>query len=529
MDLNSLLIWTVAAGCGMTLLQLPWQFRFWKSAVVPIALLLLLGICTYFVPAYAGLISGSLFILLMLVPAWGSAALNSLLQRRWYRLARLVSWLLAIVRPDRDARQLPQVIRAMQLAQSGQGDRAAELLDPIASGNHPLGRMALVLQTRFSGHWQTFLDWANIPENWSAVHSDPGLLDTFLQGLGETGQRDELYRHYERISATGQRLPATFSQLIRMKLAAFSGNDFIVSQFLNGPLRNFPDEVKKFWHATALQVAGWEPEATRELQRLLKSKDIAFSTTAKRRLDHPLPTLLEQPLADWQQARLHRISHGAEQDMMSSSIRFQRMRTCWGTWGIALVLVLVFLCEIPGGSENFENLERMGAMLIPPDPGGGQAWRIVAAAFLHFGPLHLIMNVLGLIVLGRRIEMEWGTLLLVLTYLLSAVSSIGLTPYFISQQPGVMETTVLVGASGGVMGLLGGLLIQSLAHLIQGRSRLAGREFLSLLVIVIVQLTFDANTPNVSSEAHLLGMSMGILCGVIWNVAWAIRQRWRGF
>jgi len=526
MDLNHLLIWTVAAGCGMTLLQLPWQFRFWKSAAVPVALLLLLGLCVYFVPAYAGLISGSLFILLMLVPAWGSAALNSLLQRRWYRAARLVSWLLAVVRPDRDARQLPQVIRAMQLAQSGRRDRAVELLDPIASGDNPLGRMAMVLQTRFSGHWQAFLDWANISENWSAVHSDPGLLDTFLQGLGETGQRDELYRHYERISATSQRLPATFLHLIRMKLAAFSGDDFLVSQLLSGPLKNFPDEVKTFWRATALQVAGRESAATTELQKLSNNKDATFSATAKRRLEHPLPTLIEEPLADWQQARMHRISQSVEQDVIADHFHFRQRCTCWGTWGIALVLVLVFLCELPGGSENFENLERMGAMLIPPDPGGGQAWRIVAAAFLHFGPLHLIMNVLGLIVLGRRIEMEWSTVLMVLTYLLSAICSIGLAPYFISQQD-VMETTVLVGASGGVMGLLGGLLIQSLAHLIQGRSRLAGREFLSLLVIVVVQLTFDANTPNVSSEAHLLGMSMGILCGVIWNLAWAIRQRWR--
>lgn len=524
MDLNHLLVWTVAAGCGITLLQLPWSPRGLRLAILPTLILVILGLALLIVPDWAGVISGVFFFLFMMVPAWGTVLLNSLLLRRRYRAAGWLAKLLSVLRPGRDARRLPIVLRAMQLAQRQQPEQAVTILRSIAGTGSPLERMAFVLLTRLTADWQHFLNWADLPENRSLVRSDPNLLETWFQAWGETGRRSEMLRHHIELRSQWSRLPEFAPSLIRLKLAAFYGEERSVVLLAQGRLAELPAEVKAFWRATAVQVAGHREEAARDFYLLLNSRDAGMALSAKRRLEHPLPDLEAAPLESWQKSELQQIERQAAAELQREACAVSRNRRHWGTWGLVAVLGLVFLLEIPGGSESFENLERMGAMLIPVRSGREFVWRMVAAAFLHFGVLHLIMNVLGLLVLGRRIEQEWGTWRMVLTYLLAAIGSIGLAPFFVSPDP-YYETITLVGASGGVMGLLGGLLMQSLAHLLQGRSRLAGREFLTLLAIVLMQVTFDANTPNVSSEAHLLGMSIGIVCGAIWNFAWWIRRR----
>ncbi|WP_437228135.1 rhomboid family intramembrane serine protease [Planctomicrobium sp. SH661] len=524
MDLNTILIWTVAAACGLALLQLIGQKQAKRFAPLPASILLTLAICLYVLPERAGIVAGVLFFLLMLVPAWGGAMLNSLLLKRHFRTARILAQVLNFLRPDRESRQLPRVIHAMELIQKGEAERAVESLKQLVPSKTPLGRMAQVLITRQQGSWQDFLNWAHEPGNMNTVRSDPNLLDAYLQALGETGRRSELLRYTQQLEATPRAVPAGTLNLIRMKAAAFSGDDFIVAQIFTGPLREMPLDFKRYWRATALQVAGQSQLAAKDFEWLTQNSDSGIAISAKRRLEQPLPTLLERPLDTWEQLELQQISHSAEVDIQRTGLHFRQSRASWGTWSIALVLLLVFVAEIPGGSEDFENLERMGAMLIPPSPDGGEWWRMITAAFLHFGPIHLTMNLLGLLVLGRRVEMSWGSGLLIVTYLTAAVGSIGLAPYFIEPVP-LLEQNVLVGASGGVMGLLGGLLIQSLIDLIRGRTLLGSREFMSLLVVVLIQMAFDANTPNVSSEAHLLGMTIGILCGAVWNLAWWAKSR----
>jgi len=523
MDLNYLLIWTVAAGCGLSLLQLPWRVRSLRPAMVPGAILLVLAMAFVLVPDYAGIISGTFFVLFMLVPVWGLSVLNGLIVKKRYRLAQPLACVLAWLRPSPEARRFSRIIHVLQLIRDGQKDRAIGRLKNIADHEDSSDRIARVLLTRLTGNWQEFLDWSSLPRNRGLLFQDPNLLDMRLQALGETGRRQELCREYVRIPASSLPFFGSSRQIMQMKVAAFYGNESLVKQFQQGPLEEFPEDFKRFWRATARHVSGADEQTVQEFQSLAKLRDAGIASAAQRRLETPLPTLTEVPLTPEDEECLQDLLRHAELDVHAER-GISRGRRARGTWFLAAVLCLVFLLELPGGSENFENLERMGAMLIPAAAGDGSPWRMVTAAFLHFGPLHLIMNVLGLIVLGRRIETEWGTARMVCTYLVAAVGSIGLTPYFL-KTTSLYEPTVLVGASGGVMGLLGGLLLQSLVHLLQGRNRLAGREFLSLLAIVLMQLIFDANTPNVSSEAHLLGMSIGILCGAAWNLIGLIPQR----
>lgn len=516
MDLNHMLIWTVGAGCVISLLQLVGRKGSSRIIATILAVLAILLFGLWGFPESAGYLSGVLFFIVLLIPSWGGVLLHHLMGQRRFRSACLVAQVMKWLRPTAEGRHLPNLIHAMALMKSGGSDErtTAHLLSLMDNGA-PVGDLARVLYTRHQWAWQEFLDWANLQVPRHRIFSDPNLADTYLQALGETGQRDELLLRGIEVARTSH-FGEMEMNLLRMKAAAFCGDEFVVAQFLSGSLRVLPDELKRFWRATAVHVAGRVEEAKEDFQQLSRSSDAGIARAAQRRLNQPLETLNDHPLTPEQVQHVAMLSQIAESQLQHGMIELDGRR-CWATWTIALALVVVFLFEIPGGSEDPINLLRMGALLIPPAADGSDWWRMIAAAFLHFGPIHLVMNLLGLLILGLRLERIWGSGLLLVTYLVSAVGSIAFASLLIE------DDNMLVGASGGVMGLLGGLLVQALFDMIRHRSQPHARYFLTLLAIVLIQMSFDINTPEVSSEAHLLGMVIGFCCGLLWNTVWAVQ------
>ena len=78
----------------------------------------------------------------------------------------------------------------------------------------------------------------------------------------------------------------------------------------------------------------------------------------------------------------------------------------------------------------------------------GQWWRFVSPAFLHFGALHLVFNLLWLADLGRRIESSQGSARFLLVAAVTALCA-NLSQYW--HLPG----SLFGGMSGVVYGLLG--------------------------------------------------------------------------
>jgi len=67
-----------------------------------------------------------------------------------------------------------------------------------------------------------------------------------------------------------------------------------------------------------------------------------------------------------------------------------------GTQVLVALNTLVFLVEIAfGGGTDLDTLYRLGAM-FPPAVRAGEWWRLGAALFLHYGALHLSMNMFAL-------------------------------------------------------------------------------------------------------------------------------------
>ena len=85
----------------------------------------------------------------------------------------------------------------------------------------------------------------------------------------------------------------------------------------------------------------------------------------------------------------------------------------------------------------------------------GEVWQLVTYAFLHFGLLHLLFNMLALWMFGAQLEQDWGYDLFMQFYFFCVVGA-ALVTVLISFTGilGVSPRTLTVGASGGIYGLL---------------------------------------------------------------------------
>jgi rhomboid protease GluP len=165
---------------------------------------------------------------------------------------------------------------------------------------------------------------------------------------------------------------------------------------------------------------------------------------------------------------------------------------------------------ILGGATNSRTLQNLGALEPRAVVVRHEYWRLLTALFLHYGKLHLGINLLGLYVLGPALERMIGATKFTLSYLLSGLGSsagVVLLWWF-----GLTKSNLLVGASGSIMGVIGvsaGLLLR------HRRSPLAGRQLQSIIAIVIIQTAFDLWSPQVSLAAHLSGFLSGVAIGLV--------------
>lgn len=134
--------------------------------------------------------------------------------------------------------------------------------------------------------------------------------------------------------------------------------------------------------------------------------------------------------------------------------------------------------------------------LWPPVVAAGDWWRLLTSGFLHFGPLHLAMNMLALWFLGRDLELLLGKARFVALYGLSLLGG-GVAVYLFED---IGRSTA--GASGAVYGLLGGILIAAI------RLRL---DLTYILVIIGINLVISFQVEGISWLGHLGGFAVGVV------------------
>ncbi|MBA2389504.1 MAG: rhomboid family intramembrane serine protease [Geodermatophilaceae bacterium] len=199
--------------------------------------------------------------------------------------------------------------------------------------------------------------------------------------------------------------------------------------------------------------------------------------------------------------------------------RVRQFAARWGPATTALVAlniaayVVTVVAALPGGGGLMQNTTSTlfhQLSLIPAcvtgelaifdacATGGEQPWRLLSSAFLHYGPFHLAMNMLALLVLGVDLEKYLGWAKFVGLYLVAALGGGAAVALFAAVNS---ET---VGASGGVFGLLG-----AAAVVIRHR-----RGDLRPLISVLVLNAIISFLPGISLLGHLGGLIGGTLAAV---------------
>ncbi len=179
---------------------------------------------------------------------------------------------------------------------------------------------------------------------------------------------------------------------------------------------------------------------------------------------------------------------------------------------LIVINVLIFGAEIFWKSPIYPKMSfiELGG-LFAPQVMAGEWWRIITANFIHLGILHLSMNMLALMWLGKFVEDSLGTFRLSLLYTICGLGSM-LTITYVDLQS--LKPPVTVGASGAIMGLLG---VMGAIHLLgwqKGKSPSAAREFRGVLFGVGFQLAFDIAHGHTSIVGHLSGFVIGFLVGL---------------
>lgn len=161
------------------------------------------------------------------------------------------------------------------------------------------------------------------------------------------------------------------------------------------------------------------------------------------------------------------------------------------------VISLIGGADIDGqGGRVYEELVLWGPFVYQ-----GEWWRLVTSAFMHAGVLHLGMNMLLLWFLAQEMEQPLGRLQFTTTY---AVSIMGGSLGVLLLSP----VSPTLGASGGVFGLMGALVVLQLrAKQNPWNSGIGG------LVVLNLALTFAV--PGISAGGHIGGLLAGGLAGAI--------------
>jgi len=144
----------------------------------------------------------------------------------------------------------------------------------------------------------------------------------------------------------------------------------------------------------------------------------------------------------------------------------------------------------------------------------GEWYRLFTAMFVHYGVLHLALNMYALWILGRDLERTLGPLRFAGLYLLAGLGG-NVAAYFFSA-----PNASTAGASTAVFGLMAAIFV------ILKRLKLSVAPILPVIVINVV---FTFAVANISVAGHLGGLAVGgIVAGILAYAPAARRNLYQG-
>lgn len=173
------------------------------------------------------------------------------------------------------------------------------------------------------------------------------------------------------------------------------------------------------------------------------------------------------------------------------------------TYTLILINIVIWLCMILylNRFSDVKLLEVGG--LVHFNVVHGEWYRLISSMFLHFNFEHILMNMLSLFIFGKIVESIIGSWRMLIIYIIS-----GLYGNFVSLS--FNTTTISVGASGAIFGLIGSIFV------IMYLSKNFNKKMIGqLLIALVVLIVFSLFISNINIMAHLGGFISGVLITLI--------------
>lgn len=192
----------------------------------------------------------------------------------------------------------------------------------------------------------------------------------------------------------------------------------------------------------------------------------------------------------------------------------------WVTRALVAANLLVFVLMLLDGAGLFEANSavhlRWGANFGPVTKEG-EWWRLVASMFLHFGLVHLLMNMWALWGAGNLVERLFGNAGFLALYLFA-----GVTGSFASLYWGA-DKVVSAGASGAIFGVYGALA----AYVLREPGSVPKSVLKSLMGSTVAFIGYSVvlglMVANIDNAAHAGGFAGGF--GLAWLLARPLAPR----
>jgi membrane associated rhomboid family serine protease len=144
---------------------------------------------------------------------------------------------------------------------------------------------------------------------------------------------------------------------------------------------------------------------------------------------------------------------------------------------------------------------------VYPGIEDGSIYRLVTAMFIHYGLIHLLLNMWALWVLGRDLEAVLGPTRFLGLYLLAGLGG-NVAAYVLSPD------SLTAGASGAIYGLFAAFFLIL---------RRLGRDTSAIVGVLVVNLVITFSISAISWQGHLGGLLTGAMVGAV--LAYAPRAR----
>ncbi len=444
--------------------------------------------------------------LFLFAPGAAGLRVNAAIGAERYRTAFAWSLVRAALHPLDGAFALARYCRAMASLQHGRETQALARLRTLM--NHPsmVGLLAR-LQLHDGANGGPLLDDPQLDEPTGAFR---------LRALGMAGRTDAMIDLYRALLARRPALPMSQEATRAAIVLMYAGRPRGVAALARGP-RSGASPASRAFHIAYATLAAGDDGGTAALA-VLREQAASDDGVARRRA---ASCLSEPPVAV---APLDAERAGFLDRLEAAITSLPRRRPWWRapmSFGLIALNLAAFAVEaIAGSTTDNDALYALGALPTVHFAWPDDAWRLVTEMFLHSGPIHIGANMLSLLVLGPLVERMLGPWRFLLLYLGSGLAAnVGCV---LLADAGVLRAELIVGASGAIMGLVGGVAGSALRTWITTRSPLFGRRLMVVVAFLALQFAIDATIPHVSSATHLIGAGAGFLLGLLLPFRWPL-------